>query len=168
MNSVQDHARQRAQAPTASRRASRPLGATALLIALMAAAGPACAQGAAPAAPAAPTQRVTMAADVLFATESHQLSSEALAMLRSLAEATKRMKLDVLIAVGHADATEGLPEPLSVRRAEAAKAELVAQGVPGPRIYAEGKGAGAPVADNKTADGRAKNRRVELEALGTR
>ena len=165
MNSVRDPARQRAQAHTGNPRARRPLVATALLVALVAAAGSACAQGAAPAAPA---QRVTFAADVLFATDSDKLSVEALATLRSLAEATKRMKLEVLIAVGHADGTGGLPEPLSVRRAEAAKAELVAQGMPGPRIYAEGKGAGSPVADNKTADGRAKNRRVELEALGTR
>ena len=78
------------------------------------------------------------------------------------------MKLEIVIAVGHADGTEGLPEPLSVRRTEAVKAVLVAQGVPGPRIYAERKGAGSPVRDNKTADGCAKNRRVEMEALGTR
>jgi OOP family OmpA-OmpF porin len=36
------------------------------------------------------------------------------------------------------------------------------------RIYTEGKGEKQPVADNKTAAGRAKNRRVEIEVVGTR
>jgi OOP family OmpA-OmpF porin len=36
------------------------------------------------------------------------------------------------------------------------------------RVYTEGKGEKQPVADNKTAAGRAKNRRVEIEVVGTR
>jgi OOP family OmpA-OmpF porin len=88
-----------------------------------------------------------MSADVLFATDSDKLSRQSLATLHSLAEAAKGMKLEVVILVGHADAAEGLP---------------------GPHIYAGAKGAGSPVADNKTAHSRAKNRRVEMEALGTR
>jgi OmpA-OmpF porin, OOP family len=45
---------------------------------------------------------------------------------------------------------------------------LVSQGIEARRIYVEGKGEAQPVADNKTAEGRAKNRRVQIEAIGTR
>jgi OOP family OmpA-OmpF porin len=45
---------------------------------------------------------------------------------------------------------------------------LVEKGVEKNRIYTEGKGSTQPVADNKTREGRAKNRRVEVEVVGTR
>ena len=56
----------------------------------------------------------------------------------------------------------------SVRRAEAVKAYLVTKGIEKNRVYTEGKGEKQPVADNKTKEGRAKNRRVEIEVVGTR
>ncbi len=59
-------------------------------------------------------------------------------------------------------------QKLSQRRAEAVKAYLVAQGVETSRVYTEGKGETQPVADNTTAAGRAKNRRVTVEVVGTR
>jgi OOP family OmpA-OmpF porin len=55
-----------------------------------------------------------------------------------------------------------------VRRAEAVKAYLKSKGVDQARIYTEGKGEKQPVATNKTSAGRAKNRRVEIEVVGTR
>ena len=57
---------------------------------------------------------------------------------------------------------------LSVRRAEAVKAYLVSKGIERNRVYTEGKGEKQPVADNRTKEGRAKNRRVEIEVVGTR
>ena len=57
---------------------------------------------------------------------------------------------------------------LSVRRAEAVKAYLVSKGIEPNRIYTEGKGLTQPIASNSTAEGRAKNRRVEIEVIGTR
>ena len=42
------------------------------------------------------------------------------------------------------------------------------KGIEKNRVYTEGKGEKQPVADNKTAEGRAKNRRVEIEVVGTR
>ena len=54
-----------------------------------------------------------------------------------------------------------------MRRAEAVKAFLVSKGIERNRVYTEGKGEKQPVADNRTKEGRAKNRRVEIEVVGT-
>jgi OOP family OmpA-OmpF porin len=72
--------------------------------------------------------------------------------------------------VGHTDSvgSEAYNQKLSLRRAEAVKAYLVSKGIEANRVYTEGKGTKQPVADNKTTEGRAKNRRVEIEVVGTR
>jgi outer membrane protein OmpA-like peptidoglycan-associated protein len=51
---------------------------------------------------------------------------------------------------------------LSLARAEAVKAVLTGAGVTGERINTKGQGEANPIADNKTAEGKAKNRRVEI------
>jgi OOP family OmpA-OmpF porin len=56
---------------------------------------------------------------------------------------------------------------LSQRRANAVKNYLISKGVDADHIYAEGKGESNPIASNKTRDGRAHNRRVEIEIVGT-
>lgn len=78
--------------------------------------------------------------------------------------------LEVIVAVGHTDSVgpEAYNQRLSVRRAEAVKAYLVSKGIEANRVYTEGKGEAQPVADNKTKEGRAKNRRVEIEVVGSR
>jgi OOP family OmpA-OmpF porin len=80
------------------------------------------------------------------------------------------VNLEVIIAVGHTDSigTDAYNQRLSVRRAEAVKAFLVSKGIERNRVYTEGKGKKQPVADNRTKEGRAKNRRVEIEVVGTR
>ena len=82
----------------------------------------------------------------------------------------KDVNLEVIIAVGHTDwiGTVAYNQKLSVRRAEAVKAYLVSKGIEKNRVYTEGKGKSQPIADNRTAEGRAKNRRVEIEVVGTR
>jgi outer membrane protein OmpA-like peptidoglycan-associated protein len=66
--------------------------------------------------------------------------------------------------IGHTDSTgsDAINNPLSVDRANAARDYLVARGVAFQRIATDGRGAREPVADNSTAQGRAKNRRVEI------
>lgn len=121
--------------------------------------------------PAAPvSEKVTFAADTFFDFDKSVLKPEAQAKLTDLVDKTKGVNLEVVIAVGHTDSvgTAEWNQALSVRRAESVKAFLVSKGIEKSRIYTEGKGKTSPVADNKTAEGRAKNRRVEVEVVGTR
>ena len=87
-----------------------------------------------------------------------------------MADKVKAINLEVIIAVGHTDSvgSNAYNQKLSLRRSEAVKAYLVSKGIEKTRIYTEGKGENQPVADNKTKDGRAKNRRVEIEVVGSR
>jgi outer membrane protein OmpA-like peptidoglycan-associated protein len=124
-----------------------------------------------PAATAAPAlEKVTFSTDVFFYYDSVAMPPDAISKLEELAAKARSINLEVIIAVGHSDSTgtAALAQQASERRAEAVKPTLVALGVEARRIYTEGKGSSQPVADNKTAEGRAKNRRVELEVVGTR
>jgi OmpA-OmpF porin, OOP family len=133
-------------------------------------AAPAAKPPAKPAAPAVVATKVTFAADAFFDFNKAVLKPEAKAKLDDLTGKLKDISLEVIIAVGHTDAIGGdaYNQKLSVKRAEAVKAYLVSKGIEPNRIYTEGKGKKQPVADNKTAEGRAKNRRVEIEVVGTR
>jgi OOP family OmpA-OmpF porin len=121
--------------------------------------------------PAAPVQeKVTFAADAFFDTDKSKLKPEAAAKLSDLVDKTKGVSLEVIIAVGHTDTvgSAAYNQKLSIARAESVKSFLVGKGIEKNRVYTEGKGFSQPVADNKTAEGRAKNRRVEVEVVGTR
>jgi OOP family OmpA-OmpF porin len=135
-----------------------------------AAAAPSAAPAAAaPAAPPAAT-KVTYAADAFFDFNKSVIKPEGKAKLDDLVGKIKDINLEVIIAVGHTDSvgSDAYNQKLSVRRSEAVKAYLVSKGIEKNRVYTEGKGEKQPVADNKTAEGRAKNRRVEIEVVGTR
>lgn len=133
-----------------------------------AAPAPAAAAPAPAVAPAA-AQKVTYAADAFFDFDKSVLKPEGKAKLDDLTAKVKNINLEVIIAVGHTDSvgSDAYNQKLSVRRAEAVKAYLVSKGIEKNRVYTEGKGEKQPVADNKTAAGRAKNRRVEIEVVGT-
>ena len=98
------------------------------------------------------------------------MKAEGRAKLDDLVGKVKDINLEVIIAVGHTDSvgSDAYNQKLSVKRAEAVKAYLVTKGIEKNRVYTEGKGEKQPVADNKTSEGRAKNRRVEIEVVGTR
>jgi len=122
-------------------------------------------------APAAPvSEKVTFAADAFFDFDKAALKPEAKAKMDDLVSKTQGVNLEVIIAVGHTDAvgTSTYNQKLSVSRADAVKNYLVSKGIEKNRVYTEGKGEKQPVADNKTSEGRAKNRRVEIEVVGTR
>jgi len=123
-----------------------------------------------PAAPAVAATKVTYAADAFFDFDKSALKPEGRAKLDDLVGKIKGISLEVIIAVGHTDSVgaDAYNQKLSVKRAEAVKAYLVTKGIEKNRVYTEGKGEKQPVADNKTSEGRAKNRRVEIEVVGTR
>src|SRR6478735_8046900 len=123
-----------------------------------------------PVPPAVAASKVTFAADAFFDFDKYVLKPEGRAKLDDLVSKIKDVNLEVIIAVGHTDwiGTVAYNQKLSVRRAEAVKAYLVSKGIEKNRVYTEGKGKSQPIADNRTAEGRAKNRRVEIEVVGTR
>jgi OOP family OmpA-OmpF porin len=136
-----------------------------------AAAAPAAAPAAAAAAaPQAAAAKLTFASDAFFDFDRAVLKPEGRANLDGLVEKMQGINLEVVVAVGHTDSTgpAAYNQALSVRRAEAVKAYLVSKGIEANRVYVEGKGETQPVADNSTREGRAKNRRVEVEVVGTR
>ena len=121
-------------------------------------------------APAPVSEKVSFASEALFDFDQSTLKPQGKAALDQLLSQLTGMDLEVIVTVGHTDAvgSDAYNQKLSQRRAEAVKAYLVAQGVETSRVYTEGKGETQPVADNTTAAGRAKNRRVTVEVVGTR
>lgn len=141
--------------------------------ALVKAAAPAPAAAAPAPAPApapAVASKVTFAADAFFDFDKAVLKPEGKAKLDDLVSKVQGINLEVIVAVGHTDSvgSDAYNQKLSERRAQAVKAYLESKGIDKSRVYTEGKGEKQPVADNKTKDGRAKNRRVEIEVVGTR
>jgi adhesin transport system outer membrane protein len=117
-----------------------------------------------PAAAAPAATKVNLAADALFDFNKSVLKAGGAAKLDELVTRIKGVQLDVVIATGHTDSvgSDAYNQRLSVARAESVKAYLVSKGVDVKRVQAVGKGESEPIADNATAEGRAKNRRVEV------
>jgi OOP family OmpA-OmpF porin len=115
-------------------------------------------------------EKVTFAADVLFDFDKAVVKPEGKSKLDDISSKVRGINLEVVIAIGHADSigSDAYNQKLSVRRSESVKAYLVSKGIEPNRVYTEGKGEKQPVASNKTREGRAKNRRVEIEVIGTR
>ena len=125
---------------------------------------------AAPAAASGVTQsKITLQADTLYDFNKSDLKPEGKATLDKIAADLSKIKLEVIIAVGNTDSvgTDAYNMALGQRRAQSVKAYLVSKGVDGSRIYTESKGKSNPVASNATAEGRAKNRRTDIEVVGT-
>ena len=131
---------------------------------------PAPAPAPAAVAPAAAPAKVTYAADAFFGFDKAVILPAGKVKLDDLIAKVKDINLEVIVAVGHTDATgpASYNQALSVKRAGAVKAYLVSKGIDANRIYSEGKGETSPVADNSTRSGRSKNRRVEIEVVGVR
>ncbi len=125
---------------------------------------------AAPAPAPVAASKVTFAADAFFDFDKAVLKPEGKAKLDDLVSKVKGINLEVIIAVGHTDSvgSDAYNQKLSVKRSEAVKAYRVSKGIEKYRVYTEGKGEKQPVADNKSSAGRAKNRRVEIEVVGTK
>jgi OOP family OmpA-OmpF porin len=119
----------------------------------------------------APTaSKVVLNADTFFDFDKSNLKPEGRQVLDQVAQQATSINLETVIATGYTDSIGSVAYnlKLSQRRADSVKNYLISKGVPADRIYAEGKGKTNFVATNKTREGRAKNRRVEIEIVGTR
>ena len=132
---------------------------------------PAPAPAPAPVVPPAPvSEKVTFESGANFDFDKSVVKPADQAKLADLVDKSKAIALEVMVVTGHTDSvgTDAYNQKLSIARADAVKNFLVGKGVEKNRVYTEGKGEKSPTADNKTAEGRAKNRRVAVEVFGTR
>jgi OmpA-OmpF porin, OOP family len=113
----------------------------------------------------------TLKAGELFAFDSAKLTPKAeQEMANTAAEAKSLKSINLVLVEGHTDniGTAAYNQQLSIKRAYAVRDALIKNGVPADKIEAKGYGFDKPVASNKTKDGRAQNRRVEITIDGAK
>lgn len=131
------------------------------------------------ATPKPSAEKISLAADALFDFNKAVLRPEGKSKLDELAAKVKAIKLEVIIAVGHADRFGGAAynQKLSEKRAAAVKDYLVSKGVEPNRVYTEGKGKTQPKTKADECKGAKSpkvvaclqpDRRVEIEVIGTK
>jgi OOP family OmpA-OmpF porin len=121
-------------------------------------------------APQPVVEKVSLKAGALFDVNKADLKPAGKSELDTLAAKLKDTQIEQITVTGHTDSagSKQLNQGLSERRAEAVKAYLVSKGLDGNRIDTKGAGDTQPIASNKTADGRAQNRRVEIDIRAQR
>jgi OOP family OmpA-OmpF porin len=121
-------------------------------------------------APSSVRQSVVIQADALFDFDKSVVRPDGKRAIDDALGKLNGVDVEMVIATGHTDSvgTERYNQRLSERRANAVKEYLVSKGVPASKITTIGKGESQPVATNKTAEGRQKNRRVDIEFKGTK
>jgi outer membrane protein OmpA-like peptidoglycan-associated protein len=107
---------------------------------------------------------ITLSGSVLFASGKDILLPAAQDRLGQVADALKTQDDHKIVVEGHTDSqgTDASNQTLSERRAQAVVSFLTSRGVPAEQIRGQGLGPSRPIADNKSAEGRANNRRVEI------
>lgn len=108
---------------------------------------------------------ITLSGAVMFKTNDAVLLEIAKRQLSKVAEALQEQDESKKIVIeGHTDSrgSDRANRTLSQSRADSVRSYLISQGVSSGRITAIGKGESEPIANNKSADGRANNRRVEI------
>lgn len=103
--------------------------------------------------------------DILFDTGKSDLKPAAKDNIMKLADILKKYPENVIAVKGYTDSqgSDQINKTLSEKRATAVKDQLIQGGVPSETLSVIGMGKEDPVADNSTATGRSKNRRVEIE-----
>ena len=108
--------------------------------------------------------KLDIPSDVSFDTGRYDIKSNLRPILDRFSTTLNQNPVTTVTIIGHTDSTgtDAINNPLSVNRAASTRDYLVARGVAASRIAIDGRGSREPVADNNTAEGRAKNRRVEI------
>jgi OOP family OmpA-OmpF porin len=121
-------------------------------------------------APASMKQSIVIQADALFDFDKSVLRPDGKKNIDDALAKLAGVDLEMVIATGHTDSvgTDAYNQKLSERRAAAVKDYLVSKGVASAKVTTIGKGESQPVATNKTAEGRQKNRRVDIEFKGVK
>lgn len=103
--------------------------------------------------------------DILFDSGKADLKPTATNNISKIGGILKKYPENVITVTGYTDSTGSLAKnkELSEKRALAVQQTLVASGVPAESITIVGAGPDAPISDNKTKEGQAKNRRVEID-----
>jgi len=119
-------------------------------------------------APQPVKQAITIQAEALFDFDKSVLKPEGIKSIDDAIAKMKQVDVEMVIATGHTDSvgTDAYNQKLSERRATSVKEYMVAKGISAAKITTLGKGETQPVASNKTSEGRAKNRRVDIEFKG--
>jgi chemotaxis protein MotB len=120
--------------------------------------------------------KYTVNSDLLFRPGSWEMSKQGQEVIAKLAPRLAPFQQSKVVVHGYTDNApigralqrQGVTsnEVLSHKRAEAVREYLISQGVKPDMIAAQGRGEADPIASNKTAEGRAQNRRVELTLTG--
>lgn len=118
------------------------------------------------AVPPPPAKIVLDEAVLHFANGKADLGPDATAAIRKVADSLKAYPGDYTLEVsGHTSSTgsKAVNKKISKARAEAVAKVLVDSGIPATKVTSVGVGPDKPIADNKTKEGQAKNRRVEID-----
>lgn len=120
------------------------------------------------AAVVAPTAEFNLSSGASFELGGSTLSAEGKAEIAALVKKFDGKTVDSVVIEGYTDSSgdAAFNQQLSEKRAQAVKAELVANGAKAEKIKTVGYGEANPIADNSTKQGRAKNRRVEIKVHG--
>jgi OOP family OmpA-OmpF porin len=123
-----------------------------------------------PSAPVAVKERATLDGKTHFDFDKSNLKPEGRQALDALMDRVKGADIQSVTVVGHTDSvgSDAYNDRLGQRRAETVKGYLVDRGLPASKITTQSAGEAQPVASNQTADGRAMNRRAEIEVTGSR
>ena len=108
--------------------------------------------------------KIGLASEVSFDSGKHVIKPEAYATYNKIASVLKDFDKTVIHVVGHTDSdgSNEYNQALSERRASSVGNRLIAEGVPNGRVLLEGRGEREPIATNSTADGKRRNRRVDI------
>lgn len=108
--------------------------------------------------------KIGLASEVSFDVGKHDIKPSAMPTYQKIGNILQSYDKTVIHVIGHTDSSgsDEYNQALSERRASSVGNALIAQGVVNSRVRLEGRGEREPIADNSTADGRTRNRRVDI------